>query len=73
MTGVQTCALPILRIFEYSGKLISEIHNGLLESGTHDFIWNTDLKSNSTLPAGNYICIVTANGISHYKIISLIK
>ncbi len=55
----------IIGIFDINSKEIAEMHNGFLDAGIKDFIWNT-----SSVPSGTYFAKITANGnISTIKII----
>ncbi|GAB1370158.1 hypothetical protein MASR1M45_02160 [Candidatus Kapaibacterium sp.] len=47
-----------IQIYDINSRLIAHIFDGFLESGNHNFEWNT-----AQAPSGSYFARITANGI----------
>lgn len=48
-----------VRVFDITGRLIEELHNGELSAGEHTFSWD---RTSQGSPNGFYTCVVTGGG-----------
>jgi len=59
-----------VRIFNLIGEEVYHLSEGVLEKGTHSFVWNGRSSSGQELPSGMYILkIITPNQTIHHKLI----
>lgn len=60
-----------VQLFDLSGKLVSVLHDGILNKGDHEFTW--DATENSALPSGTYICRFLSDRTNASKKIQLVR
>jgi len=51
-----------IKIYDMAGKMVNEIFKGELSAGTTDLNWNGTSYNGTSLPAGNYLLILTHDG-----------
>ncbi len=64
-------AYATLTIYDISGKIITQIHNGKIENGKHNFTWDLTQKGKK-IPAGNYFIKLNSNDLQLVKKIIVI-
>ncbi|MBN2362569.1 T9SS type A sorting domain-containing protein [candidate division WOR-3 bacterium] len=55
--GLPEGGMTSLRIFDVSGRIVTDVVNRYLSAGQYKFDWNT-----GTVPSGNYVFRLTSNG-----------
>ncbi|MGB2870206.1 MAG: endo-1,4-beta-xylanase [Bacteroidota bacterium] len=65
---VPVVSLVTLRIFDYLGREVAVLVDGVESAGTHTTIWDA-----SAFPSGMYFCRLTANGLTQTKKLVLIR
>ena len=58
----------VVSVYDLNGRLIDQLHNGLLGYGEHNFIWNAENYS-----SGIYLISLSSGNYSINSKISLIK
>jgi len=49
-----------LEIFDIQGRLLKRLADGLLSSGSHDFVWNGINQNDDVVATGAYFCFLIA-------------
>lgn len=75
-TAMYTLELPqsgdvTLQVFDLTGRVVAVLHSGLLEAGTHTFIWDGTAGGSSPVPSGQYFCVASGLGTIAYATTSL--
>lgn len=60
-------------LFDLSGKLVSILHDGILNKGDHEFTWDVTENKNSALPNGTYICRILSDKTNESKKVQLVR
>jgi flagellar hook assembly protein FlgD len=67
MTDAQSVKLEIC---DMRGRVVKQLHNGMVEAGQFEAVWNGTDFSGHILPSGVYLAKLTGNGIGNaYKLV----
>ncbi len=70
----QSSEIIDLTVFDISGRAVRNLAYGMVESGTHDIIWDGRNHLGNLVPAGVYICVLkTENGSIGSSMIILVR
>ena len=56
----------VLRLYDLSGRVVTILHNGFLEAGSHRFLWDGQTTNGVAVPSGRYFCVAAGFGTVVY-------
>ncbi len=62
-----------VRVFDARGRLVRQLHDGWLDSGTHDVPWSGDDDNGRPVAAGVYLVRATTNGHADVARVTVVK
>ena len=63
----------LLQIIDVNGRVISELHNGVLSAGAHEFTWNGTDVNGDIVASGVYMAKLTGATESHSQRLVMLK
>lgn len=57
-------ALTRLDVYDMNGRVVNTLVNGLMNSGTHEIVWNATDQAGNILPSGMYLYRLTSGGLA---------
>ena len=68
-----TVGRGVLHIYDMLGRLVAEPFSGNVLGGIQKISWNGTTHSGSAVPAGMYLAIFAANGMTAYTRVSVVR
>jgi hypothetical protein len=62
-----------VRVFDARGRLVRQLHDGWLDTGTHDVPWSGDDDNGRPVAAGVYLVRATTNGHADVARVTVVK
>ncbi|MBD3333982.1 MAG: T9SS type A sorting domain-containing protein [Candidatus Eisenbacteria bacterium] len=62
-----------IRIFDYSGRLLRRLHDGMMPAGIHQFAWDGAADSGRRVPSGLYVMEIIAGVHREHRRIVLLR
>jgi flagellar hook assembly protein FlgD len=62
-----------VRVFDARGRLVRQLHDGWLDTGTHDVPWSGDDDNGRPVATGVYLVRATTNGHADVARVTVVK
>jgi len=62
-----------IKVFDIEGKLVQILSQKYYEKGPHNIIWDCKSNEGYRLPTGNYMCIISTEGVVDFAKIEIVK